>query len=385
MMRNPLHCFLRFRGVSDRRTLYKNKTRLSLPEELCCYFSLVEIKAATKNFDPNLIIGRGGSAVVYKGFFHDHSYGTLEQVAVKLVKSWEDEQFRNEVRLLCQLRHQHLVPLIGFCHENNELVLVYKYMSKGTLYDCLHGSRTGRDPLPWKKRLEICIGVARGLHYLHTGAKRAVIHRDIKTKNILLDDQWIPKLADFGLSKIGPYSMSNAPLRIELPSMSEEQITTTMAGTIGYLDPEFYVDTTLVTDKSDVYSFGVVLLEVLCGRKVFKFDAEEDERHIVSWVRKCIRNGAIYQSIDPYLKGKIAPDCLVRFLEIALSCVKPKGNDRPALGEVETTLELALELQNKADSERGRIDPHGHGEGMYEEILFTGPAFDFSDYVKDTL
>ncbi|XVF81749.1 hypothetical protein PTKIN_Ptkin15bG0181200 [Pterospermum kingtungense] len=211
-------------------------------------------------------------------------------------------------------------------------------MSNKSLYDRLHG--TGDDPLTWKQRLEICIEAARGLHYLHTGAKRAVIHRNISTQNILLDEQRVPKLCDFGLSKLGPSSMSKAPLRIELP-LSDEEMSTTMACNSGYLDPEFLINTTLVTDKSDVYSFGVVLLEVL--------------------------------------SGKIAPICLEKFLEIALSCIKVHGNKRSALGEVETTLELVLDLQNIADSEMECIN----GEGMYEEVLFSSPAFDFSDYAED--
>lgn len=364
-MGNPLqYSFLCFFGVSERK-LKKNKSagnkvklaKSSLPEQLIRQFSLDEIRAATYNFESNLIIGRGGSGVVYKGFLDDVDLGTSVVAVKRLVAARSSghtgiEEFRNEVQLLCQLRHQHLVTLIGICDDKDELILVYNYMSNGSLYDCLHG--IGRDPLPWKQRLEICIGVARGLHYLHTGAKRAVIHRDIKTKNILLDDQLVSKLSDFGLSKIGPYSMSNAPLRIELPSLSEEQISSAFGGTIGYLDPEFFVNSTLVTDKSDVYSFGVVLFEVFCGRKVFRSDAEADEKNLISWVSRCGKDGTIHQIVDPYLRGNITPSCLNKFVEIAFSCIEVEGNKRPSLGEVEETLiELALELQNRADSKNG--------------------------------
>ncbi|XVF81747.1 hypothetical protein PTKIN_Ptkin15bG0181000 [Pterospermum kingtungense] len=230
-------------------------------------------------------------------------------------------------------------------------------MSNNSLYECLHG--IGHDPLTWTQRLEICIGAARGLHYLHTGAKRAVIHHNINSPNILLDDQRVPKLCDFGLSKLGPSSMSKAPLRIELP-LSDEHMSTRMVCGLGYLDPEFVTNTTLVTDKSDVYSFGVVLLEVLCGRKVKNFDADDDEKHLIPWVSKYIKNGKVYQTIDPNLKGKIAPSCLEKFLEIALSCIKLQGDKRPAIGEVKATLELALELQNKADSEMECINREVH-------------------------
>ncbi|XVF81743.1 hypothetical protein PTKIN_Ptkin15bG0180600 [Pterospermum kingtungense] len=166
------------------------KTKSSLPEKICHQFSLHEIIAATDNFNSNLIIGKIRTGVVYKGLLRD-DLGTLV-VAVKWFVRGQSgytglREFRNEVQLLCQLRHQNLFPLIGFCDDKDQLILVYNYMSNKYLYDRLHG--TGHDPLTWKQRLEICIGAAHGLHYLHTGAKRAVIHRNINTQNILLDDQ----------------------------------------------------------------------------------------------------------------------------------------------------------------------------------------------------
>ncbi|OMP06670.1 hypothetical protein COLO4_07985 [Corchorus olitorius] len=252
-------------GVSDEKKLNKSKfprsrvkeaNESSLLEQLCRRFSLNEILAATFNFDSNLVIGRDGSGTVYKGFMDD---GNLV-VAVKRLSSFllsrkeVVEEFRNDVQLLCQLRHQHLVSLIGFCDEEDETILVYNYMTNGSLYDHLHGNN-GYDPLSWKQRLEICIGAAWGLHYLHSGAKRAIIHRDIKTKNILLDDQLDSKLSDFGLSKIGPLSMSNAPIKIQLPRSHSSTITS-FGGRVGYWDPELFLNATLVTDKSDVYSLA---------------------------------------------------------------------------------------------------------------------------------
>ncbi|KAK9038991.1 hypothetical protein V6N11_023831 [Hibiscus sabdariffa] len=356
---------------------------LSLPEHLCRRFSLHEIRAATRNFDSKLIIGEGGSAVVYKGFFDDGaSVLAVKRFSVGSSIQKRLEDFRNEVQLLCQLRHQDIVPMIGFCNKGDEKIIVYNYMSQGSLFDNLHGTR--HDPLPWKQRLEICIGVARGLHYLHAGAKRAVIHRDIKTRNILLDDQKVAKIADFTLSKIGPFSLSNAPIRIELPPLDEIEMETSrtrLFGTYGYLAPELFVDATLVTDKLDVYSFGVVLFEVLSGRKAIKFDAgdNDDHRHIIPWANEHIKKGTFYRIIDPYLRRKIAPSCLGKFLEIALSCVHVQEHKRPALGEVETTLELALELQNRADSEMECLNPHGEVE--YEAQLVPALlALNFSDF-----
>ncbi|XVE49721.1 hypothetical protein DITRI_Ditri01bG0103800 [Diplodiscus trichospermus] len=266
-------------------------------------------------------------------------------VAVKRYKLQKVEVFRNEVKLLCQLRHPHVVSLIGFCHGRNEMIIVVEYMRRGSVSDTLHGKTYV--PLCWKQRLKICIGVARGLHYLHAGAKRAVIHRLICSPTILLDDEWSPKLSAFGLSKIGPLSMSKSLIEIE----SE------LGGSIGYVDPELLYHNVLLTDKSDAYSFGVVLFELLCGREVL--DGEDNQKFLIHRVCECMRNGAIYQAIDPFLKGKIAPSSLQKFLEIAFSCIRLRGIQRPALGEVEATLELALELQNRADSEMGCINPQG--------------------------
>ncbi|GMJ16123.1 hypothetical protein HRI_005281500 [Hibiscus trionum] len=390
-MRNslqPILCFCQAFKRKLNRSKHPNSSgklaSSSLPEHLYRRFSLYEIRAATNNFDSDLVLGKGGTAVVYKGFFDDGaSVLSVKRLMLGSSRHKILEDFRNEVELLCQLRHEHLVSLIGFCDEEGENIIVLSYMNRGSLFHHLHG--THHDPLTWKKRLEICVGVARGLHYLHAGAKRAVIHRDIKTRNILLDDQKVAVLADFTLSKTGPFSLSNAPIRIELPPLNKietETSRTRLFGTLGYLAPELFFEATLVTDKSDVYSFGVVLFEVLSGRKAIKFDAgNDDHRHMIPWANEHIKNGTFYQIIDPYLKGKIAPSCLEKFLEIALSCVHVREHKRPALGEVEATLELALELQNRADSEMECLNPHG--EVMYEEVVVSASAFNFLDYEAD--
>ncbi|XWS30891.1 hypothetical protein CRYUN_Cryun23aG0030100 [Craigia yunnanensis] len=208
---------------------------------------------------------------------------------------------------------------------------------------------------------EICIGAACGLHYLHTRAKRAVIHRNINGRNILLDHEWASKLSEFGYSMMGPLSMSDALIKIE-----KEFNCYVTAG--GYIDPE-EVQGKPVTDKSDVYSFGVVLFEVRCGREEIKRELSEvpirsPEIHKID----CIQNGTIYDNIDPYLKGMIAPECFTKFMQIARSCVGTKGNERPAMGEAKVMLEHSLELQNKADSKMKSIDPRA--ECVYGEISF---------------
>ncbi|KAB2004077.1 hypothetical protein ES319_D11G173500v1 [Gossypium barbadense] len=346
-MKNPLGSLLSFLGLK------KKSPRLELLEGLCCRFSLAQIKAATNNFHPLSYIGEGAFGTVYKGTLHD---GTI--VAVKRSKKSYQGEFKNEVRLLCQLRHPHLVSLIGFCVEGSEMVVVFEYMSRGSLADFLFGIRKDYVPLSWKHRLHICIGAARGLHYLHTGAKHAVIHRGIKSSNMLLDEEWCCKLSDFGLSKLGPPSMSKALIRKD----------SSVRGTFGYLAPEYVVHGEL-TEKSDVYVFGVVLFQVLYGRRTLDLALPDNQINLLIWAKESLREGTIHHAIDPYLKGRIAPECLNKYLEIASSCVHLKGNERPAMGEVEVTLELALELQGRADSEMESIYPSG--EFMYEEASFS--------------
>ncbi|GMI77056.1 FERONIA [Hibiscus trionum] len=315
----------------------RKRNPVALPEGIGYQFSLPQIKAATNNFDQHLIIGSGGFGHVYKGFFND---GNLIIAVKRLIPDSKQgcNEFETELLLLSQLNHQHLVPLIGFCNDENEMILVYEYMRNGSLRDRLYDSRY--DPLPWKQRLEICIVAARGLHYLHTGTKQSIIHRDIKSSNILLDDKLVCKLSDFGLSKLRPRSSFKSKTLARIDSM--------VKGTRGYVDPEYAAGLGL-TEKSDVFSFGVVLFEVLSGRKAFDESLSANQAILVHWARRSIGEGAIYNIIDPYLTGKIAPECFKIFVEMACYCTCGEGNRRPEMGEVEVMLQRALELQQEAD------------------------------------
>ncbi|PON35348.1 Mitogen-activated protein kinase kinase kinase [Parasponia andersonii] len=288
--------------------------------------SFAEIKSATKNFNPRQLIGRGGFGTVYKGTLSD---GT--KVAVKRGAPGSGQgftEFQTEIMVLSKIRHQHLVPLIGYCDERSEMILVYEFMEQGTLTDHLYNADLPR--LSWKQRLQICIGAARGLRYLHMDSSEVIIHRDVKSTNILLDQNLVAKVADFGLSKSGP--------------PDETHISTKVRGTFGYLDPEYF-KSQLLTEKSDVYSFGVVLLEVLCARPAIDNLLPRDQMNLAEWAMRCKRKGVIEQIVDPSIKGQINPKSLKKFAETAEKCLQEDGSERPAMSDVIWDLEYALQLQ----------------------------------------
>ncbi|GJZ97416.1 receptor like protein kinase S.2-like protein [Tanacetum coccineum] len=317
-----------------QQSAHKDSSPSSLPDKRCRRFSLAEIKLATNDFDDAFVIGKGGFGKVYKGTI---DFGQSIEVAIKRLNLQSNQgvaEFQAEIKMLSKFRHSHIVSLLGYCEE--EMILVYEYMPNGSLEDHLHKKRANgskSSTLTWVQRVNICIGAARGLDYLHTGTgvQCRVIHRDVKSSNILLDNNLAAKISDFGLSRTSPaYQLGTTNV-----------FTDQIKGTFGYMDAEYF-STRRVTRKSDVYAFGVVLLEVLCGRPALDFTLDEQQHSLALWAKQCIKEGKVDRIIDPCLRVQVEGKCLKEFGQIAYECVLNSSKDRPTMTKVLARLEFVL-------------------------------------------
>ncbi|KAH6803550.1 Leucine-rich repeat protein kinase family protein [Perilla frutescens var. frutescens] len=289
-------------------------------------FTYKEIKATTSNFKE--AIGRGSFGCVYVGKLPG---GKLVAVKVRFDKTQLGaESFINEVSLLSQIHHPNLVSLEGFCCESKHQILVCEFLQGGSLADNLYGAKSKKLTLSWVRRLKIAVDAAKGLDYLHNGSDLRIIHRDVKSSNILLDTDMNAKVCDFGLSK-------------QVTQSDASHVTTVVKGTAGYLDPEYY-STQQLTEKSDVYSFGVVLLELICGREPLTHRGTPDSFNLVLWAKPYLQAGAV-EIVDESLQGSFDAESMRRASLIACRSVERDALRRPSISEVVAELKEAYNLQ----------------------------------------
>ncbi|KAG6404302.1 hypothetical protein SASPL_136548 [Salvia splendens] len=300
----------------------------STSENLCRRFSLAELNLAAGDFNDEHVIGKGGFGKVYRGFIHNDSIAVAIKRRLASDPSQGQTEFAAEIETLSKFRHRNLVSLIGYCDEDEEMILVYEYMSKGTLADNLHNQST----LSWNERLKICVGAGRGLDYLHSGC--SVMHRDVKPTNIILDENFTGKVSDFGLAKHLGHDIL------------ESHVFTNVKGSFGYLDPSYF-STGVLTKGSDTYAFGIILLEVLSERRAVEGRLAGDEVCMSIWAQENIRNGKADQIVVSNLKGDISEDCLKTFVGIVKKCLHPDPKKRLTMTQVVAQLDLALEQQER--------------------------------------
>ncbi|KAJ4807577.1 Leucine-rich repeat protein kinase family protein [Rhynchospora pubera] len=295
-------------------------------------FALSEIENATDKFEKK--IGSGGFGIVYYGKLTDG-----REIAVKVLtnESYQGiREFLNEVTLLSRIHHRNLVTFYGYSQQDGKNILVYEFMQNGTLKEHLRGSSQDKI-VSWVKRLEIAEDAAKGIEYLHSGCSPTIIHRDLKSSNILLDKNMRAKVSDFGLSK---------------PAADGSHVSSIVRGTVGYLDPEYYISQQL-TEKSDIYSFGVILLELISGHEpISNENFGINCRNIVAWARANIESGNIHAIIDPALEETYDIQSIWKIAETAILCVKPKGMQRPSITEVLKEIQEAILIEKRVHPDR---------------------------------
>lgn len=318
-----------------------------LPHPNLRVFSFLELKAATKNFRSDTVLGEGGFGKVFKGWIEEKGNPKNANVTLIAVKKLNTEsvqgfeEWKSEVQFLGRLSHPNLVKLLGYCSDDQELLLVYEFMQKGSLENHLFGRGSSVQPLPWEKRLQILIGAAKGLVFLHS-SERQVIYRDFKASNILLDGSYNAKISDFGLAKLGP-------------SGSRTHVTTRVMGTNGYAAPE-YIATGHLYVKSDVYAFGVVMVEMLTGLHALDTNRPNLQHHLVDWIKPHLSDRRkLKRVMDSRLEGRYPSKAAFQMAQLALRCIEIEPRTRPSMEEVMESLEQNIYVHNERPRESTRI------------------------------
>ncbi|KAI5076257.1 hypothetical protein GOP47_0008322 [Adiantum capillus-veneris] len=296
-------------------------------------FSYVDMARATNNFDNSMQVGQGGYGKVYRAIMNDGLVVAIKRAETGSLQG--SKEFYTEIELLSRVHHRNLVSLIGYCDDEGEQMLVYEYMANGTLHD--HLNSHSKAPLDFSTRLQVALGSAKGILYLHTEANPPIYHRDIKASNILLDEKRRAKVADFGISKLAPAA--------DLEGDAGGYVSTVVKGTPGYLDPEYFY-THMLTDKSDVYSFGVVLLEIVTGMQPIY-----NGKNLVREVRRAKERGAMLEMVDSRM-GVYPTECMFPLIELAILCSKDEMKLRPSIAEVVRTLTAIWQSTPLTDSSK---------------------------------
>ncbi|KAK1261884.1 Serine/threonine-protein kinase PBS1 [Acorus gramineus] len=298
-------------------------------------FTFRELAEATRNFSAVNLIGEGGFGKVYKGRLESGRVVAIKQLNRDGLQG--SSEFLVEVLMLMLFNHSHLVELIGYCTDGDERLLCYEYMPNGSLEDHLFDLPPGKEPLRWNTRMKIALGAARGVEYLHDKVNPPVIYRDLKSSNILLDEDFNPKLSDFGLAKLGPVG-------------DKSHVSTRVMGTYGYCAPDYAMSGKL-TLKSDVYSFGVVLLELITGRKAIDVTRGGTEHNLVVWSRPFLKDKRKFvQMADPLLQGRFPTRSLHQMIAISSMCLQEEPKFRPLIGDVVVALEYVASQPYSSDS-----------------------------------
>ncbi|XWS40194.1 hypothetical protein CRYUN_Cryun18bG0119800 [Craigia yunnanensis] len=311
----------------------------------CQWFTYKVLKAATAQFSSENLIGKGGSNRVYKGILPDG-----KAVAVKILKSSKEacKDFANEIEIISSLNHKHIMPLIGVCIKDYDLVSVYDLSSKGSLEEILHGKNKEKHASSWEVRCNIAVGIAEGLNYLHNEYSRPVIHRDVKSSNILLSDGFEPKLSDFGLAIWGPTDSS---------FLTQADVV----GTFGYLAPEYFMYGKL-SDKIDVYAFGVILLELLSGKRPIIFGNPKGQQSLVMWAKPIIESGDVKGLLDPNLNGNINETQMRRMVLAATLCITRSARLRPKMTEILELLREEKAVEKWAETQNENTESEDHND-----------------------
>ncbi|XP_004295468.1 PREDICTED: wall-associated receptor kinase 2-like [Fragaria vesca subsp. vesca] len=334
-----IYCGLKRRKFKQlKEKYYKDNGGLLLQQKLQTYeghqaakiFTIGELKKATNNFDDTEKIGEGGYGFVYKGTLPDN-----KEVAIKMSKidapTTQSDQFINEVVVLSQINHRNVVRLLGCCLETKTPLLVYEFVSNGTLYEHIH-KKNGKGPLSFALRMKIAAETAGSLAYLHYSTSMQIVHRDVKATNILLDENFTAKVSDFGASKLVPED--------------QNQLSTLVQGTLGYLDPEYLQSHTL-TEKSDVYSFGVVLVELITSQVAISHQKPEAERNLANSFLMSLEDNNLDQILDLEIIKEGSFEIAEQVAHLAKRCLSLKGGDRPTMKEVAIELEAILAVMAK--------------------------------------